>query len=210
MSVIWESKCRLCRRAKVKLFLKGDRCYTRKCALEQRAYPPGQHGPGSRDRRLSEFGEQLREKQKLRWIFHLREKQFRLYVEEAQRRRGVTGEELLRLLETRLDSVVHRLGWASSRAQARQMVAHRFFTLNGRRVNIPSYRLRPGDVVAVHDSKRDKPLIRSALARLVDYSPPPWLALDLTTWEGKLLRYPEREELGTEIDIQKIIEFYSR
>jgi small subunit ribosomal protein S4 len=131
MSVIWEAKCKMCRRAGVKLFLKGDRCYTKKCALERRNFPPGQHGPRSRDRKLSEYGEQLREKQKLRQIYHLREAQFHRYVEEAQRARGVTGEVLLRQLEMRLDNVVYRLGFANSRGQARQMVSHRFITVNG-------------------------------------------------------------------------------
>ncbi len=210
MSVIWEAKCKLCRRAGVKLFLKGDRCYTRKCALERRNFPPGQHGPRTRDRKLSEYGEQLREKQKLRQIYQLREAQFHRYVEEAQRQRGVTGEVLLRQLEMRLDNVVYRLGFATSRGQARQMVSHRFITVNGRRVNIPSYQVRPGDVIALHESKRDTVLGKQALARAAETNPPAWLRYDPETQQGVVVQPPEREQVDTNVDLQKIIEFYSR
>jgi len=210
MSVIWEAKCKLCRRAGVKLFLKGDRCYTKKCALERRNFPPGQHGPRLRDRKLSEYGEQLREKQKLRQIYHLREAQFRRYVEEAQRARGVTGEVLLRQLEMRLDNVVYRLGFANSRGQARQMVSHRFITVNGRRVNIPSYQVRPGDVIAIHESKRNTTLGKEALARAAEHNPPAWLRYDPNTMQGVVVQLPEREQIDTNVDLQKIIEFYSR
>jgi small subunit ribosomal protein S4 len=210
MSVIWEAKCKMCRRAGVKLFLKGDRCYTKKCALERRNFPPGQHGPRSRDRKLSEYGEQLREKQKLRQIYHLREAQFRRYVEEAQRARGVTSEVLLRQLEMRLDNVVYRLGFANSRGQARQMVSHRFITVNGRRVNIPSYQVRPGDVIAIHESKRNTTLGKEALARAAEHNPPAWLRYDPHTMQGVVVQLPEREQIDTNVDLQKIIEFYSR
>jgi len=210
MSVIWESKCKLCRRAGVKLFLKGERCYTKKCALERRNYPPGQHGPRSRDRKLSEYGEQLREKQKLRQIYHLREAQFRRYVEEAQRARGVTGEMLLRQLEMRLDNVVYRLGFANSRGQARQMVSHRFITVNGRRVNIPSYQVRPGDVISIHESKRNTTLGKQALARAAEHNPPAWLRYDPNTMQGVVVQAPELDQIDTNVDLQKIIEFYSR
>ncbi len=210
MSVIWESKCSMCRRAGVKLYLKGDRCYTKKCALERRNYPPGQHGPRTRDRKLSEYGEQLREKQKLRQMYQLREAQFRRYVEEAQRARGVTGEVLLRQLEMRLDNVVFRLGFANSRGQARQMVSHKFITVNGKRVNIPSYQVREGDVISIHESKRATALAKDAFARAAEHTPPAWLAYDPTQLQGKVLRAPQADEIDTRVEMQKIIEFYSR
>ena len=210
MSVIWDSKCSMCRRAGVKLFLKGDRCYTKKCALERRNFPPGQHGPRTRDRKMSEYGEQLREKQKLRQMYHLREAQFQSYVEKAQRARGVTGEVLLRQLEMRLDNVIYRLGFANSRGQARQMVSHKFITVNGKRVNIPSYQVRPGDVISLHESKRSTTLAKDALARAAEHTPPAWLAYDPTQVQGKVLHAPSADEIDTRIEMQKIIEFYSR
>lgn len=210
MSVIWDSKCSMCRRAGVKLFLKGDRCYSKKCALERRNFPPGQHGPRTRDRKMSEYGEQLREKQKLRQIYHLREAQFRSYVEKAQRARGVTGEVLMRQLEMRLDNVIYRLGFANSRGQARQMVSHKFITVNGKRVNIPSYQVRPGDVISIHDSKRSTALVKDALARAAEHTPPAWLSYDANQVQGVVLHAPSAEEIDTRIEMQKIIEFYSR
>lgn len=210
MSVIWDSKCSMCRRAGVKLFLKGDRCYSKKCALERRNFPPGQHGPRTRDRKMSEYGEQLREKQKLRQIYHLREAQFRSYVEKAQRARGVTGEVLMRQLEMRLDNVIYRLGFANSRGQARQMVSHKFITVNGKRVNIPSYQVRPGDVISIHDSKRSTALAKDALARAAEHTPPAWLTYDANQVQGVVLHAPSAEEIDTRIEMQKIIEFYSR
>ncbi len=211
MSVIWDSKCSMCRRAGEKLFLKGDRCYTKKCSLERRNFPPGQHGPRSRDRKLSEYGEQLREKQKLRQMYLLREKQFRNYVEKAQRSRGVTGESLMRLLETRLDNVVFRLGFATSRGQARQMVSHRFVTVNGKRVNIPSYQVRAGDVIEIHESKRNTVLGQEALARAAEQNGrPAWLRYDPNSLKGVVVKVPEGEDLRPPVDLQKIIEFYSR
>lgn len=210
MSVIWDSKCSMCRRAGVKLFLKGDRCYSKKCAHERRNFPPGQHGPRTRDRKMSEYGEQLREKQKLRQIYQLREAQFRSYIEKAQRARGVTGEVLLRQLEMRLDNVVYRLGFANSLGQARQMVSHKFITVNGKRVNIPSYQVRPGDVISIHDSKRSTALAKDALARAAEHTPPAWLAYDANHVQGVVLHAPSAEEIDTRIEMQKIIEFYSR
>ncbi|MDT7960238.1 MAG: 30S ribosomal protein S4 [Armatimonadota bacterium] len=210
MSVVWDSKCSKCRRAGVKLYLKGERCYTKKCALERRNYPPGQHGPRLRDRKMSEYGEQLREKQKLRQMYQLREAQFRRYVENAQRARGVTGEVLLRQLEMRLDNVVYRLGFAISRGQARQMVSHKFITVNGKRVNIPSYQVRPGDVISIHESKRSTVLGKEAIARAAEHTPPSWLAYDPTQVQGKVLHAPSIDEIDTRVDLQKIIEFYSR
>ncbi len=212
MSVIWDSKCSMCRRAGEKLFLKGDRCYTKKCALERRNYPPGQHGPRTRDRKMSEYGEQLREKQKLRQMYQIREAQFRRYVENAQRARGVTGEVLMRQLEMRLDNVIYRLGFAVSRGQARQMVSHRFFTVNGRRVNIPSYQVRPGDVIEMHESKRNTTLGKEALARAAEANGqrPAWLQYDPNRLQAIVVRAPEADDIQTPVDLQKIIEFYSR
>jgi small subunit ribosomal protein S4 len=213
MSVIWESKCKLCRRAGQKLFLKGERCYTRKCQIERegRNKPPGQHGDDAlRGRRLTEFAEQLLEKQKLKRMYQLREKQFSSYMDEAGRRRGITGENLLALLETRLDNVVFRLGWATSRGQARQLVSHRFFTVNGKRVNIPSYQMRPGDTVALHESKRESRYIQEALQQVAARRMPEWLALDDKSFEGKVARMPERADVNLEINDQLIVEFYTR
>lgn len=213
MSVIWESKCKLCRRAGQKLFLKGERCYTRKCQIERegRNKPPGQHGDDAlRGRRLTEFAEQLLEKQKLKRMYQLREKQFSAYMDEAARRRGVTGENLLQLLETRLDNVVYRLGWASSRGQARQLVSHRFFTVNGRRVNIPSFMVRPEDVVGLHESKREGRFIQEAVQQVAAKRIPEWLVLDDKSFEGKMSRMPERADVNLEINDQLIVEFYTR
>jgi small subunit ribosomal protein S4 len=213
MSVIWEAKCRLCRRAGQKLYLKGDRCYTRKCQIERenRNKPPGQHGDDAlRGRRLTEFAEQLLEKQKLKRIYQLREKQFSGYMDEASRRRGVTGENMLQLLETRLDSTIFRLGWSSARGTARQLVNHRFFTVNGKRVNIPSYQLKPGDVVGLHESKRDSAYVKEALQSMAVRKLPPWLELNSQTFEGKLLRPPTKGEVGHEVNEQLIVEFYTR
>lgn len=210
MSVIWEAKCKMCRRAGAKLFLKGDRCFSKKCSFETRAFPPGQHGQRNKDRKITEFATQLREKQKLRQTYHLREGQFRAYVEEAQRQRGVTGEVLVQLLEMRLDNVIHRIGWSPSRGQARQMVDHRFFTVNGKRVNIPSYAVRPGDVIGIHESKRSTALAQANAGNLVDQNQPKWIAVNPQTFEATVVRTPETEEVSSEIDVQKIIEFYSR
>jgi small subunit ribosomal protein S4 len=213
MSVIWESKCKLCRRAGQKLFLKGERCYTRKCQIERegRNKPPGQHGDDAlRGRRLTEFAEQLLEKQKLKRMYQLREKQFSAYMDEATRRRGITYDNLLSLLETRLDNVVYRLGWASSRGQARQLVSHRFFTVNGKRVNISSFQLRPGDSVALHESKRESRYIQEALQQVAARRMPEWLSLDDQTFEGKVSRMPERADVNLEIKDQLIVEFYTR
>ncbi|SRR5581483_9792676 len=212
MSVIWESKCRYCRRAGQKLFLKGDRCHTRKCAIEKEARkkPPGQHGETALRKKVTEFGEQLLEKQKLKRMYQLRESQFSAYMDEAVKARGVTGETLLQLLEMRLDNAVFRLGWAPSRGMARQLVGHRFFTVNGSRVNVPSYQLRPGDVVALHPSKREGSLIKDSIQRVAVTSPPVWLSLDTTSFEGKVLRAPARSEISADVNEQLIVEFYTR
>lgn len=204
-------KCRLCRREGVKLFLKGERCYTKKCAIEResRRKPPGQHGAMALNKKITDYGKQLREKQKLRRIYRMEERPFRRYVDEAIRRPGVAGENLLQLLELRLDNVVYRLGLAVSRDQARQMVSHGFFTVNGRKVNIPSYQLRPGDEVAVASGKRDSEPIKSNLAGR-GANIPTWLSFDVETMTGRVLARPTREQIDTDVEEQMIIEFYSR
>lgn len=208
---IQSPKCRLCRREGVKLFLKGERCYTKKCAIERegRRKPPGQHGEMAASKKLTEYGKQLREKQKMKRIYRLEERPFRRYVEEAIRRPGVTGENLLQLLEMRLDNVVYRLGLAVSRDQARQLVSHGFFTVNGRKVNIPSYQLRPGDEIAVAEGKRgSEPIASNLQARGAHI--PDWLTFDATTLTGRVLARPTREQIDTDVEEQMIIEFYSR
>ncbi|MCS7251438.1 MAG: 30S ribosomal protein S4 [Anaerolineae bacterium] len=204
--------CRLCRREGEKLYLKGERCFSPKCAIERRNYPPGQHGRELQFRRSrpSDYGLQLREKQKLRRIYGVLERQFRRYFEVALRARGMTGALLLILLERRLDNVVYRLGFASSRAQARQLVRHGHFEVNGRKVDIPSYHVKPGDVIRVRDSSREKEYFKSIAERLEDHRPPPWLQLTLEDLSGRVLRLPVREEIDTRVQEHLIVEFYSR
>ncbi|MEM5817128.1 MAG: 30S ribosomal protein S4, partial [Desulfitobacterium hafniense] len=168
--------CRLCRREGMKLFLKGDRCYTGKCAIDRRAYAPGQHGQ-SRGKKPTEYGIQLREKQKVRRIYGVQEKQFRSYYDKANRQKGIVGENLLRLLERRLDNVVFQLGFATSRPEARQLVRHGHFTINGRRVDIPSFLVRVGDVVGVKEASKSSPRLKEILSSL-DRTPPKWMSLD--------------------------------
>jgi len=201
--------CRLCRREGMKLFLKGERCYKEKCAIERRNTPPGQHGAGRR-RKVRAFGIQLREKQKLRRIYGLLEGQFRRTFTEAARRKGVTGETLLRLLELRLDNVVYSLGFATSRSQARQFVRHGHIQVNGRRVDVPSFRVRSGMEVTVHESSRTNPLIREALDFAQGRGVPAWLELEADAFRGKVLEMPAREEIRFPIQEQLIVELYSR
>lgn len=204
--------CRLCRREGEKLYLKGERCFTPKCAIERRNYPPGQHGRELQFRRSrpSDYGLQLREKQKLRRIYGVLERQFRRYFEIAQRARGMTGALLLILLERRLDNVVYRLGFASSRAQARQLVRHGHFEVNGRKVDIPSYQVKPGDVIRVRESSREKDYFKNILERVENYRPPAWLQLNPQDLSGQVLRLPVREEIDTRVQEHLIVEFYSR
>ncbi|MGC8668334.1 MAG: 30S ribosomal protein S4 [Chthonomonadales bacterium] len=206
-----EPRCRQCRREGEKLFLKGDRCF-RHCVLdkEDRRKPPGQHGASAAQKKLTEYGTQLREKQKLRRIYRVLERQFRNYMAEAERRKGVTGETLLQLLEMRLDNVVYRLGLASSRAMARQLVSHRFFTVNGRRVNIPSYQVRPGDVIGVHESKMQTEVMKQMRSKLHTRGLPDWLEFDAAEMEGRVLAAPTRSQIDTPVQEQLIVEFYSR
>jgi len=198
--------CRLCRREGTKLFLKGERCYTPKCAVDRRGYPPGQHGQGRK--RVSEYALHLREKQKARRTYGLLERQFRRYYDLAARRRGLTGENLLQLLETRLDNVVYRLGFASSRPEARQLVLHGHFSVNGRKVNIPSYQVRPGDVVAVREGSRNLDKFKANLE--VGRTPPAWMTLDVDKMQGEILALPTRDQIDVPVQEHLIVEFYSR
>ena len=199
-------KCRTCRREGVKLFLKGERCLTEKCALERRSYPPGEHGRGRI--KQSQYLLQLREKQKARRYYGLLEKQFRITYEKASRKTGPTGENLLRMLETRLDNVVYRLGFAGSRAQARQLVRHGHFQVNGRRVNIPSYAVRPDDVIMLRHGSTAEPLVRDATDLTASVAP--WLQADHDGLTGKVLKWPERVEIDTPVQESLIVELYSK
>jgi small subunit ribosomal protein S4 len=199
-------KCRLCRREGLKLFLKGERCLTEKCAVERRSYPPGEHGRGRI--KQSEYLIQLREKQKARRYYGLLEKQFRRTYEKASRGQGAPGENLLRLLETRLDNVVYRLGFAGSRAQARQLVRHGHFQVNGRRVNIPSYTVKANDVIALKPGSPVEQLVREATDLTASVAP--WLQADHDGLTGQVLRYPERAEIDVPVQEQLIVELYSK
>ncbi len=206
MARVTDPKCRQCRREGVKLFLKGERCLTEKCAVERRAYPPGQHGRGRI--KQSEYLLQLREKQKARRYYGVLEKQFRNYYKKASRRQGITGEELLRLLELRLDNVVYRLGFAASRAQARQLVRHGHFHVNGRRVNIPSYSVRTDDIVSLRPGAAGEGAVRNATDLTASVAN--WLQADHDNLTGKVLRHPDRDEIDTPVQEQLIVELYSK
>ncbi|RMI17174.1 MAG: 30S ribosomal protein S4 [Calditrichaeota bacterium] len=201
--------CKLCRREGEKLFLKGSKCLTAKCPFEKRSYPPGQHGTGRRPK-MSEYGIQLREKQKVKRIYGVLERQFHNYYERATRQKGVTGENLLRLLERRLDNVVYRLGFAPSRKAARQLVLHRHFLVNGRKVSIPSYLVKPGDVISVREKSRKLQVIHEALRRTKDDALPSWLRVDKAKIEGEMLELPSREEIPIEVQENLIVELYSK
>lgn len=201
--------CRLCRREGMKLYLKGDRCYTEKCAIDRRAYAPGQHGQGNR-KKLSEYGLQLREKQKARRIYGILERQFSNYFDKAERQKGITGENLLRLLERRLDNVVFRLGFASSRVEARQLVKHNHFTVNGQKVNIPSVLVKVGDVVQVKEKSLESVKFQELKEAVAQKTPPAWLELDKGNLSGKVLALPNREQIDVPIEDHLIVELYSR
>jgi len=201
--------CRLCRREGVKLFLKGERCYTDKCAIERRNYPPGQHGQGRR-RKVSEYAVQLREKQRLRRMYGLLEKQFRRYFEMAEHSKDITGEALLEFLERRLDNMVYRLGMATSRSEARQLIRHRHFAVNGHRVDIPSYLVRPGDEITVRESSRAKEVFKRAVEISQRRGVPEWLELDGAAFSGKVKRLPLRSELTMPINERLVVELYSK
>jgi small subunit ribosomal protein S4 len=199
-------QCKQCRREGMKLFLKGQRCVTDKCAVERRPYPPGEHGRARI--RQSEYRQQLREKQRARRYYQLLEKQFRNYYDKASRQPGVTGENLLRLLERRLDNVLVRLGFAASRRQARQLIDHGHFLVNGRRVNIPSYQVRPGEVISVKEGSSGTQVIRDATE--LTATVPAWLEADHDSLTAKVLRLPERGEIATPVQEQLIVELYSK
>lgn len=202
--------CKLCRREGLKLFLKGERCFTPKCAVEanRRPYPPGQHT--QRRRKVSEYGVQLREKQKARFIYGVLERQFRRHFGEAERRAGSTGENLLRILEMRLDNLVFRLGFAESRAQARQLVTHGHITVNGQKVDIPSYETKVGSVIGVRPKSRQSEYFKALPETLRRREIPDWLSLDLANLSGRILRAPSRPEIDANLQEQLIVEYYSR
>ena len=202
------SKCRLCRREGEKLFLKGEKCHTAKCPIETRPFPPGQHG--QKRARLSDYARQLREKQKLRRVYGILEGQFRSYYEEADRRRGSTGEVLLQLLESRLDNVAFRMGFGASRSESRQLVRHNCVTVNGKRVNIPSYQLKAGDVVAVVEAAKNQLRIKASSDFAQQRGMPDWLDVDASKMEGVFKAAPERNELPAEIQEQLVVELYSK
>ena len=201
--------CRLCRREGMKLFLKGERCYTEKCAIEKRNLPPGQHGK-LRKAKVVGYGLQLREKQKVKRIYGVLENQFRRYFEMADRTRGITGETLLQLLERRLDNVLYRLGLATSRAQARQLARHGHFTVNGRKVDIPSYQVKPGDVIGVRATSAENPAIQHALEEVKGRGVPEWLSFDSGTMSGRIASLPTREQINLPVQEQLIVELYSK
>ena len=199
--------CRLCRREGQKLFLKGDRCYSSKCSLDRRAYAPGQHGQSRK--KASEYGLQLRMKQKARRYYGVLENQFHHYFEIAERKTGVTGENLLRLLESRLDNVVYRCGWASSRPEARQLVVHNHFTVNGKKVNVPSYLVKAGDVIAVSEKSRSSEKIKAVVEACASRPKPEWISV-ADNMEAKIVNLPTREQIDVPIEEHLIVEFYSK
>jgi len=201
--------CRLCRREGLKLFLKGERCYTGKCAIDRRAYAPGQHGQ-ARAKKPTEYGLQLREKQKARRMYGVMEKQFRHYFDVAVKRKGVAGENLLILLERRLDNVIFHLGFASSRPEARQLVNHGHFTVNGKKVDIASYSIRVGEVIAVKEGSKSSPRMKQLLENLGSRTVPSWLSLDANTAAGTVVALPTREDIQIPIQEHLIVEKYSR
>ncbi len=200
--------CRLCRREGMQLYLKGDRCYTDKCAIDRRHYPPGQHG--QRRSKVSDYGTQLREKQKVRRIYGVLEKQFSSYFEKAERQKGVTGTNLLVLLERRLDNVAYRLGFANSRSQARQLVRHNLILVNGNKVNLPSYLVRKGDVVQSTEKGRALPLIKDAMEAVARRGTPAWLEFNKDEAKGRVIMFPSREDITMPIQEHLIVELYSK
>ena len=204
-----DAVCKLCRREGQKLFLKGDRCYTGKCAVERRSYAPGQHGQG-RNRKPSEYSLQLRAKQTARRYYGLSESQFHKYYEMAARAQGVTGDRLLQLCESRLDNVVYLLGWGSSRAEARQLVAHGHFQVNGKKVDIPSYLTRPGEVVSIKEKSRESAKVKQLLESNAARPIPAWLEIDRENYQGKVVELPARDMIHVPVEEHLIVEFYSK
>ena len=203
-----DAKCRQCRREGEKLFLKGEKCFTDKCAIERRNYPPGQHG--QKNTRLSGYGVQLREKQKVRRIYGLLERQFRITYHAAEQAKGITGESLLQLLESRLDTVAYRMGFGSSRTEARQIVRHKGIMVNGRRVSIPSFQCRPGDVVEVAEKAKNQLRIKGAVEAAESRGYPEWLEVDTKALKGKFKARPTRAELPSTINESLVVELYSK
>ena len=203
------ASCRICRRENLKLFLKGDRCYSDKCAFERRSFAPGQHGQ-NRFRKPSDYAVQLREKQKVKHLYGVFEAQFRRFFAEAERVRGVTGATLLSMLERRLDNVVYRLGFASSRTQGRQMVRHSLVTINGHKVNIPSYQVKVGDIVSLKEKQQKSELVADNLQGAARRGVPSWLELDAKAFKGTVKALPNRDEITLPIQEQLIVEFYSK
>ena len=212
MSRYREAKCKVCRREAEKLFLKGERCFTEKCAFERRSYPPGQHGRGAQYRRSreSDFSRQLRAKQKARRIYDISERQFRRYYATAQQRRGLTGLNLLQIMESRLDNVVYRLGYAASRAQARMLVTHGHFNVNERRTDVPSVIVKTTDNIAVREGSKQRTFFKSLAADAETRTPAEWVKRDIKTLSGSVVRLPERSEIDGNLDEQLIVEYYSR
>lgn len=204
-----DAKCKLCRREGEKLFLKGDRCFSNKCAIEKRNYPPGQHGRGRRGK-VSKYNIQLREKQKLRRMYGLLEKQFRNYFLKAAQQKGITGTNLLQLLESRLDNVVYRLGFTTSRATARQLIRHSHFQVNGKRVNIPSFLVKPGDVIAPRAKSKNLFIIQEAIKNIDARQAVGYLDMDTNKLEGELVEVPSRDTIPVPVDEQLIVELYSK
>ncbi len=203
-----DSKCRLCRRERVKLFLKGEKCFSDKCPVEKRSYPPGQHG--QRNSRPTDYGLQLREKQKMRRIYGILERQFANYYAEADRRRGSTGENLLKLLECRLDNVAYRMGFGISRSEARQLVRHKGIQVNGQRVNIPSFQVRPGDAVEVATGLKERLRIKASLEAAEQRGFPEWVEVDSKAMKGVFKNTPERSDLPSDINEQQVVALYSK
>jgi small subunit ribosomal protein S4 len=204
-----DPSCRLCRRERQKLFLKGTKCFTEKCPVERRGYPPGQHGQ-SRRSKVSEYGGQLREKQKVRRMYGLMETQFRNYFEKALKQTGRTGETLVKILERRFDNVVYRMGFAPSRKAARQLITHGHFLVNNTPVDVPSYLLRGGDTIAVRDRSKKLEIVHASMKRMKDSSMLPWLSLDKANMVGTFLNIPERADIPLNADEQLIVELYSK
>jgi len=201
--------CKLCRREGKKLYLKGERCFTAKCGFEKREYIPGQHGKTS-NVKITQYGMQLRAKQSMRRIYGVLEKQFRKYFEEARRREGVTGEILVKIVESRLDNTFFRMGFAVSRNQARQFTTHGHVIVNGKKVNIPSYRVKPGDVIEVKERSRNSLIVTKAIERAKSAGSVPWIDVDYDAFKAVFVRYPNLEETGLQVDVQSIVELYSK
>ena len=208
MSRYKDEQCRICRREGQKLFLKGSRCYTDKCSVSRRNYAPGEHG--QKKAKLSEYGTQLREKQKTKSFYGVGEKQFRKYFEMASNKKGITGENLLQILESRLDNVVYRLGYGSSRAQARQLVNHGHFDVNGKKVDIASYLVKPGDVIQVREIKKDSAIMKENVETLASRPVPEWLEKNVETLSGKVIRLASRQDVDLPVEEHLIVELYSK